>query len=1020
MNYEALKRISEVMKVEATTSSVEDFLLTHTPFENLYLESEKEYVTEDFILDRILLENQDEHKFILIQGDNGSGKSHLIRWLKEKYVAHVDQLAEGVLLISRAHNTLQDALKQLLESDIFPEEFRENELKIIKNAEGSITSDVLKRTINFNFQLEIKDDVSKSDLILDLRRRNWLESYLKNEFIIENFLIKTGGPLDRIRAKIESNKDEKVNFDESPIFTESDFDITVQQILGNLKSGNNKAEEFTIKLAEDFTNGIKGSETKKRVAEYLNTKVSSVIRKSLKLQSSDFKELFASLRRFLKNRNMNLTLFVEDINSFTGIDEALMEVLLTDHNAEGNDAYCRIISVVGSTTAFYRNKLNNSIKERIKSNISISENSVLGDRVKLSAFVARYINAVMVSRDAINYWKKSKYHTNTFPFHDSDIKWAKTEIQGKNFSIFPFNENALWNLYSSLEESKKTPRIVIRSILMHLLTLWYSNPEAFLWDERKFNTADISLPNWKNIIYDVSNRKLDETNVIPRGILLRLWGNGTTDRIDGKLGGLETTVFETFGIKLGNTELIVSKQEETQIESTPIKEVKSDVISSEQRIKLNKVLDDLNDWLNKGTNLTYHVELRDLLSDFVYSSIDWEVENVPEYLAISNIKTRTIINIEGQNIAFGNGIKLARNIESRFLLEAIVSWKYIGENSWFFENSDDLLITALAWLNRNKCTFIDLAIKPREKVTSWNIDLHLISALYVRQIFLGRQINTRDIESMYFSLLSNNQEQTFSSHHSFAWNEFREEILINSKTNDVFDVFLMHFSKAIGSASPGSTKYRFIDAEQVIKNLEIMVKKDFDFGKLIPSEVKRSNELINVGSNILVKFINEKDIIINSEFQKYSELKKFFIDIFDNPQNYEEVSTTTDEILKFLSYLLTEHNMSYNQSDYIILFDSNERKGFINQTKHLYSDVFDHDFFDLMNYLSSNPFDILDRFFITLQRFEKFIEEKNSLFLQQDVTTTSSIKSSELKLANDMLKELIMESSIIGGTNNDQ
>ena len=111
--------------------------------------------------------------------------------------------------------------------------------------------------------------------------------------------------------------------------------------------------------------------------------------------------------------------------------------------------------------------------------------------------------------------------------------------------------------------------------------------------------------------------------------------------------------------------------------------------------------------------------------------------------------------------------------------------------------------------------------------------------------------------------------------------------------------------------------------------------------------------------------------------------------------------------------------MSHNPSDYNILFDTNERKRFIDHTKLLYSDVFSHDFFNLMNYLSSNPFDILKSFSIALQRFEKFLNEKNDLFLQQDVTTASSIKSSELKLANDMLKELIIESTIIGGTNND-
>ena len=106
MDMNVIKRIGKIIQTEATTTSIGDFLLTHVPFENLYLDAGKQSaISEEKLLNEVILSNHDDHKFIMVQGGNGSGKSHLIRWLKEKYVGLVDSEKEAVLLISRAHNT---------------------------------------------------------------------------------------------------------------------------------------------------------------------------------------------------------------------------------------------------------------------------------------------------------------------------------------------------------------------------------------------------------------------------------------------------------------------------------------------------------------------------------------------------------------------------------------------------------------------------------------------------------------------------------------------------------------------------------------------------------------------------------------------------------------------------------------------------------------------------------------------------------------------------------------------------
>ncbi len=97
---QALRRLREVIRTDATTTSKSDFMITHAPFETLYLNGQIK-ITEDELLEKYLLspDHMNSHKLIMVQGGNGSGKTHLIRWLKEKYEAATDRNEEAVLLI---------------------------------------------------------------------------------------------------------------------------------------------------------------------------------------------------------------------------------------------------------------------------------------------------------------------------------------------------------------------------------------------------------------------------------------------------------------------------------------------------------------------------------------------------------------------------------------------------------------------------------------------------------------------------------------------------------------------------------------------------------------------------------------------------------------------------------------------------------------------------------------------------------------------------------------------------------
>ena len=59
------KRLS-IIQTEATSISPADFLLTHAPFEHLYLDND-ESTTENGVLNDLLLGKNDSHQFIMVQ-----------------------------------------------------------------------------------------------------------------------------------------------------------------------------------------------------------------------------------------------------------------------------------------------------------------------------------------------------------------------------------------------------------------------------------------------------------------------------------------------------------------------------------------------------------------------------------------------------------------------------------------------------------------------------------------------------------------------------------------------------------------------------------------------------------------------------------------------------------------------------------------------------------------------------------------------------------------------------------------
>ena len=130
------------------------------------------------------------------------------------------------------------------------------------------------------------------------------------------------------------------------------------------------------------------------------------------------------------------------------------------------DNLCRLISVVGTTTEYYRQFRDNYI-DRVTTQITLKD-GILGDEPDdLLQFVARYLNAMSLEPDVLDKWWSDGAQTKNLPVHEDEnaIIWGAYRLSDTQIlSLYPFTKNAVLNLYRNMK-SHPTPRYILRDIV---------------------------------------------------------------------------------------------------------------------------------------------------------------------------------------------------------------------------------------------------------------------------------------------------------------------------------------------------------------------------------------------------------------------------------------------------------------------------------------------------------------------------------------------------------------------------
>lgn len=781
-------RVHVVINKDAIAVDRAHFLATHTPFDRInYLKTPTRAKTTDeseLLIELQRCTNNNLHTFAVVQGNPGTGKSHLIRWLKERYVSYVTKNAQNVdvLLIERSNNSLRQTLLQILRSNVFAGESFDRQRRKLESATRQLSEEGLEESLISNLDLALSEVAVAPERQLPHSLSARLHIFLLDHQVRAE-LRRDNGPIKRI-ARFLSGTNSRPDDDLQPHFTANDFEFSVE-VRARLTNPSLGGYEQTRHLVKK----LELPEHRNQLAAFLNELLDFAITQSTSLTADDLKGMFNDLREALRQQGRSLALFIEDVtNTFTGLDSGLLDVLVTQHTGEGNEAFCRLISVIGVTDAHFEAKFPTNVRQRITHHLSLNAleqgSLLLSEPDMIPVVSSRYLNAIRLPDEELQAWYAKDGDEDSLPIACTECPYRApchaafgyvdlgrdNAGNDQHVGLYPFNETALKTMYGKLDLGRVsgTPRSLLDSVLHFVL-----HNHSELIDEGAFPPARNQLGNdfdAPTLLKPQQRQLLNRPGLSPRQreqieSLLVFWGDRTLDDTtvrDGRpsLGSVPFGVFEAFDLPF-----IGDRSGPSVVDPPVLPPIQPVVLvpppPSPAVVPTHNedpLIVEIENWLT-GKQLRSYNQLAERLKDFVNESIDWEGYGI-SYSLVNERMTTTAFTFEGQTgRAQAYHLTFPRSAKLAYALQALHQLGPRDKLSLAATGSH--LVALYSWLEQNEEAIVRFVREPSEEPSGCRPVLAYQATAAVGLACLSGDLprNGRDLRDVYFSVLKSSRNR---------------------------------------------------------------------------------------------------------------------------------------------------------------------------------------------------------------------------------------------------------------------
>ena len=672
---------AEAIGVDATESSDAVFLATHHPahIRQRPLQQARggNRCTEEQVRE-LLLRDPADPLIIPVVGQSGSGKSHLVRWLKASFATADERL--HVVHIPKYDTSLKRVIERVI-AGFNIDDFDEVRTRLAETRDAIIETEAPGRLLNelaLSFENWRPEPDSNSDFAYDeyLAGPDGMASLLYDKVFREPLLAE-GGTIRRfvsqaLHGKLEVDEGEPLRFDPD------DLPTTPK----NVRDAAPGVQRFYRSLIGD-------RKLLTLAAAKLTEFLQPAVRDLIGVDAQEMGRLFQRVRELLEAEEKELILLVEDFTVLQAIQRELLDALLIPARQEGRETFCRLRAVLAVTTGYFRD-LVDTVRTRVRYVLDLDVALDDVDTPNRMDFVGRYLNAARLGEDAL---ASAVEETSTAEdqswvpnaCNDCEYKGPCHEAFGATalgHGLYPFNEAALNRcLGSQLRrpdvQDRFDPRVVLKDVIEYTLVTQRESlahgtfpNDRFAEHFKNFDALELDA----FVEQDID--KYDPSTAARRKVLLTIWGNAPRALVD-----LHRSIHDAFEISLYGRPL------EQEPRPSPPQQPSQ---PPAEDTRLHRDLQDFAKW-RQGTALSQSLKrkLRGLIHGAVVAHMDWErLVAVPKnWIGGGKAFSTDRILLREQPQDQSEFIYLEVDRESASdaaAIEALLKYEHFG--NWSFEN----------------------------------------------------------------------------------------------------------------------------------------------------------------------------------------------------------------------------------------------------------------------------------------------------------------------------------------------
>lgn len=875
----------KVVYTEAEAIPDDIFLAVHTDNKinlSIYGNKQKE-VTYNKFLSEFLEGDYGNNIQVVIEGESGSGKSHLVQWIRQ-HIPRDDK--RYILSIPKTETNLHSVLKNLIE--LLPNEKR----------------------IEYNAKLQKKDVGLNSDL----ERKHIFLSSLANSIL-----------MDKANDENEEYlKNQLPNIFNDPYFRDNYFNN--HPIINNIISlifdnsainrNSDKRQEFQLEhLPLNAANAVKAAEPTQEILAVMNDEsdnlsdialnminrnLDKAISRTLNFTPDDLIDLMSEIRKYLYENGAELILLIEDFAQLQGVDTALLQVLTVD----GTGELCKIKWAMAVTTGYFE-KLEDTVRTRMTFKVNMDSLWDKNDKGKQNEYIlnlaSKYLNAIRLGSENIDSWYKS-YNNGKNPIpnkcnncqHQSICIESFEEVNG--IGLYPFNKIALLSMARTADKEKIEnfrPREFLNKVL-------HRNLNQSAKESINIGTyPDISLYNDFSI-QRLSKEKLallkskDSLNYERRLTLIELWSTSN------QVVNFNKNIHTAFGLPIiEDIEEIVF--DHTIKETTQVEETFADI----ENVEVNPVIEAIEKW-SKGKELRDNEkqQLAKMVFSAIEANIKWDMLSISKSLAMTLMSPRHISfqNQQTQKHRTGILLDIEASPENGIILEILYK---INKEKSLPSNLNNVAILQNkieSWSNY----FIDELHKYFEEKDNWNPVNAAIELLLINTVINENKLDIPGLFSEYSEV-------------PMASNEF-SLLLRNTFSNDTVNAILLETLQKTYTGRKGGDKTKsFIDAKKVLEVISSFRKNKY---RLIQDPSKEDR---NEFKEIARKYKYWQDEFNNA---LEAELKERFnwLENLSNRIEIDDIGQAFRNKIKKLQEKLQDNGLNYRSPQLDTLINCNIKR----------------------------------------------------------------------------------------------